>query len=718
MKKNLLFLVINLIFLSSNIIAQEKLLSINDATIGLYRNLAPKNLHGIQWRGSTEFYTYYQGNSLLQNSAIIKNEVSIADLEDINSKLASANIDKLNSFPYYSYKWINDNIITFQSGKHYILYNITNSSIEKTFSLNKNAANIKLSPNHKIIAFTTENNLFLSFGEEILAVTEDKNKDIINGDGYVHRQEFGITEGIFWSPKGNYIAFYRKDETMVTDYPLLKINETPATAELIKYPMAGMKSEEVTLGVYNINAKTTVFMKTGEPKEQYLTAISWSPEEKSMYIGILNRGQNHLKLNRYNAQTGDFDKTLFEEKSSKYVEPENPMFFLPNNNNKFLWFSERDGYNHLYLYNISGKLEAQITKGNWIVTDFLGFDKSNKNVFIKSTKYSPLESHLYSVDIAKKKLVQLTKIGGTHSITANLSKGYFIDNYSNINTPRTINVINAKSKVLKNILVAENTLSKYDMPEMTMSTIKSADGKTELHYRLIKPINFDAEKKYPAIIYVYGGPHVQLVKNKWLGGARLWEYFMAQNGYVMLTVDNRGSANRGFEFESIIHRQVGQNEMADQMEGIKLLENLGFVDMDKIGVHGWSFGGFMTTSLMLNHADVFKIGVAGGPVMDWKFYEIMYGERYMDTPQENPEGYELTSCINKTDQLKGKLFLIHGLVDPVVVPQNSLVFQNECVKTMKFPQLYFYGNHEHNVRGMDRVHLMQMISEYFFENLK
>jgi dipeptidyl-peptidase-4 len=248
---------------------------------------------------------------------------------------------------------------------------------------------------------------------------------------------------------------------------------------------------------------------------------------------------------------------------------------------------------------------------------------------------------------------------------------------------------------------------------MSISTIKAADGVTDLYYRLIKPNNFDPKKKYPAIIYVYGGPHAQLVNNRWLGGARMWQYYMAQKGYVMLTVDNRGSANRGLKFENVIHRQLGVNESADQMKGVELLKNLGYVDSERIGVHGWSFGGFLTTSLMLKKTDVFKVGVAGGPVIDWKYYEVMYGERYMDTPLENPKGYRESNLKNYVPNLKGKLLIIHGASDNTVVWQNSLSFVHECVKQDVLLDYFVYPRHEHNVRGIDRVHLMRKITQYF-----
>ncbi|MEA3316418.1 MAG: DPP IV N-terminal domain-containing protein, partial [Bacteroidota bacterium] len=543
-------------------------------------------------------------------------------------------------------------------------------------------------------------------------ITKDKNPEIVNGQE-VHRREFGIEKGIFWSPKGNALAFYRKDESMVTDYPLVDISTRIATLKNIKYPMAGMKSHEVTLGVYNINTKETVFLNTGEPKEQYLTNIVWSPDEQSVFIAVLNREQNHMQLKEYDATTGEFVKILFEEKNDKYIEPEHSMVFLESDSDKFIWQSRNGGFNHVYLYNTDGDLIKQITEGNFEVSSVIGFNKNDKDLFYVSTEESAIERHIYKVNLKTGKKTKLTDISGSHNAKFNTSYKYFIDSYSSTEIPKKIDIVSVNGKVEQNILTSKNPLKEYNIGEMSISTIKAADGVTDLYYRLIKPTNFDPNKKYPAIIYVYGGPHAQLVENRWLGGARMWQYYMAQKGYVMLTVDNRGSANRGLEFENVIHRQLGVNEIADQMKGVELLNSLGYVDSERIGVHGWSFGGFLTTSLMLKKADTFKVGVAGGPVIDWKYYEIMYGERYMDTPQENPEGYKENNLKNYVSNLKGKLLIVHGAIDNTVVWQNSLSFVRECVKQDVLLDYFVYPRHEHNVRGMNRVHLMKKVTQYF-----
>ncbi len=410
-------------------------------------------------------------------------------------------------------------------------------------------------------------------------------------------------------------------------------------------------------------------------------------------------------------------KTLFEEKHPKYVEPENELIFISPSSNQFIYQSEKDGFNHLYLYDTNGKFIKQLTKGKWAVLNVLGFDKKRENIYYTSTQVSATEVHAYQVNIKSGKITALTSEKGVHSVKISANGQFIFDQYSNLETPNIAQIIAPSSGKKTILLSAANPYKEYNMPKAELFTIKSADNTTDLHTRIIKPTNFDANKKYPVIIYVYGGPHAQLVTNSWLGGARLWEYYMAQKGYIVFTVDNRGSANRGLEFENVIHRQLGQAEMADQMKGVEYLKSLPYVDQERIGVHGWSFGGFMTISLLLNYPDVFKAGIAGGPVCDWKYYEIMYGERYMDMPEENPDGYALTNVINKAEKLKSKLLIIHGAQDDVVVMQHSMEFINACIKKSIPVDYFLYPDHKHNVMGKDRIHLMQKITQYFDDYL-
>jgi len=715
MNKHFLFLLVVGFVLSQNTFAQTKQLTIDDAVIGQYTNLQVKYLDMVRWRGNTDNFTYVESRlNLAQEGAKSAQKQTILKGEDLNAALEKEKLEKLMGFP--NYEWKNDNAIQFQNKDHFIRYNLKSKKIELKIKYDENAENITFCNDKNILAYTIDNNLFVADQAGVKQVTKDTEKGIVNGQT-VHRNEFGIDGGIFWSPKGSLLAFYRMDEAMVTDYPLVDVTARVAELKNIKYPMAGMKSHEVTVGIYNIANGKTTFLKTGEQKEQYLTNVAWSPDEKYVFIAVLNRGQNLMKFSQYDAVTGEFVKTLFEEKNDRYVEPLIPMAFLPSNTNQFVWQSQRDGYNHLYLYDISGKLIKQITKGEWIVKEVIGFDKTVENIYFKATKETPIETHIYKVNIASAQITKLTLDAGVHNCRISGNGNYFIDFYSSSKVPKNYEMITTNGKLVRTILSAENPMKDYKLGEMRTFTIKAGDGKTDLYCRLIKPVDFDPNKKYPAVIYVYGGPHAQMTENAWLSGG-LWNYYMAQKGYVMLTIDNRGSANRGFEFESIIHRNIGVAEMEDQMKGVDYLKGLGFVDMNRLGVHGWSYGGFITTSLMTKHNEAFKVGVAGGPVIDWKYYEVMYGERYMDTPDENPEGYKKASLLNSAKDLKGKLLIIQGYLDNTVVPQHGLMFVKECVKNKVQVDYFIYPKAEHNVVGYDRIHLMQKVTQYFDDYLK
>ena len=706
----------------------QKNLTIEEATFGQYRNFAVENIVAPQWRKDTKMVTYLDNSysKLLSKSEegnwaettlLTKDELQNA----LKSKFSSDEF-QLRMFPY-SYSWIDKNTLEFEvagkNSKYLIQFDVAKKEVKNGFAFSSEGRNQTISADGKNTAWLDDNNIKITTTSGTTAVTSDENKGIVNGSDYTHRQEFGIDRGMWWSPKSDKLAFYKKDETMVADYPLIDFGARIATTKNIKYPMAGEKSEEVTLVIYDLNSKKSLTLQTGEPKEQFLTCITWEPSGKFVYVGVLNREQNHLKLNKYDALTGALVKTLFEEKASTYVEPLHDLTFLPNSSSEFLYRSEKDGFEQFYLYNTDGKLVRKLGFKDVVVTSLLDFDKDGKNLFYIGTTNNGLDRQFFKVELKSGKTTQLTTISGFHNGSISSDGTLLFDQYSNVTTPNDINIVNLKSNKSTSLVKATNPyLGKTNLPKMELVTITSADGKTPLNGRLIYPANFDANKKYPVMVYVYGGPHAQLVTNKFLGGATLFDYFMAQNEYVVFTVDNRGSDARGRDFEHVIHRNLGVNEMADQMKGIDFLKSKSFVDQEKIGVYGWSFGGFMTTSLMLNHNDVFKVGVAGGPVIDWSYYEIMYGERYMDMPKENQAGYDNNNLTKKANQLKGKLLMIHGAQDPVVVQQNSMEFIEACIKAGKQVDYFLYPTHEHNVGGKDRVHLNQKIADYFNLHLK
>ena len=582
-------------------------------------------------------------------------------------------------------------------------------------------------------AYVCNNNLYVITPEgKKLQVSKDGSRNLVYGQS-VHRDEFGIRKGTFWSPDGAKLAFYKMDQSMVTDYPQVDI--TPicadnnkdsagvsriAKVEPDKYPMAGETSHKVYVGVYDVNNNSTVYLKTADPTDRYFTNISWSPDEKTIYIFELNRDQNHMQLISYDAASGEKKDLIFEERNEKYVEPQHPLVFLPWDNSKFLFQSRRDGYNHFYIYSLTDKKTTQLTKGKFEVMEFLGFNSADKSIVYTSNEANPIQENVYAVSETNLKRTALDDGEGVHNAELSASGKFVFDRGASPRLARYICVTNTSNAVRTELETIEKHPweEEFNMPQISSGTIKAADGKTDLYYRLVKPVNFDSSKKYPAVVYVYGGPHAHNIYGNHFYGLRGWEVYMAQKGYVIFVLDNRGSENRGFDFESVTFRHLGDEEMKDQIKGVEFLKSLPYIDGEKLGVHGWSFGGFMTTNLMCTYPDVFKVGVAGGPVIDWKYYEVMYGERYMDTPQTNPEGYKGSNLLLKAKNLKGRLQIINGYNDPTCVPQHSFAFLRACEDAGVQVDYFTYPNQGHNMMGRDMIHLHERITRYFTDFLK
>ncbi len=691
-----------------------------DAMVKNRTTLAPENFKQLQFIFGTDDYVYLKKmndeDTWMKGNFKDKDEAVFLTLSQINEKLKTSGFGDLKSMPAIQFNTRSDWVLKSKGSK--ISLNPVSGQVKvivpESLVTKENAEESSAG----FIAYLDNYNLFVAKGNaENKQVTTDGSKDIVYASS-VHRDEFGISKGIFWSNSGKLLAFYRMDQSIVTDYPIIDWSQRPAKNENIKYPMAGDKSHHVTVGVYNAETKSLIYLKTGEPAEQYLTNIAWRTDDKFVYIAVLNRGQNHMMLNQYDATTGNFVKTLFEEKDDKYVEPLVPMLFLKNDPGHFIWQSNRDGWNHLYMYDLNGDLVKQLTKGNWEVTEVKGFDTSGENLFYVSTEESAITKNLYKYNFKTDKSTRITQLLQVHNTQVNTGGAYALDNFNSPINPRTIQLIETKTGKTKILLQAANPLADYSVGKLSIFTIKNNYG-DNLYCRLFKPINFDSTKKYPVIVYWYGGPHAQMITNGWNGGAGdYWFQYMAERGYLVFTLDPRGSGNRGKSFEQSIFRHAGDPQMEDMMNGVSYLTALPFVDKDHMGLFGWSYGGFMTTDFVLNHPGIFKAAVAGGPVMNWQYYEIMYGERYMDTPLENPEGYSATNLIKKAGNLKDKLLLIHGIQDPVVVQQNSIDFVKECVDKGVQVDYMIYPGHEHNVLGKDRIHLYQKVTDYFMQYLK
>lgn len=739
---------------------EKKTFTLNDVIPGgdNYFNLVPKSMPGLQWWGDICVRTDIENIKKIDTKS--GKESILVTLEEVNEALKNGempykltgHIKPLRTLMAASLPWGDRNVITFTQyddrtpgQKYMIWYDFSKKKIVNLFNLQgEGPTNFDFCKENGYMAYTIGNDLYVAHEGDFSSMVNPKvtgnqqqEKDVVYGQA-VHRNEFGIMKGTFWSPKGTYLAFYRMDQSMVTDYP--QVNTTARIAELVpdKYPMAGMTSHKVTVGIYNVKDGKTIYLQAGDPTDRYFTNISWGPDEKSVFVIELNRDQNHAQLVQYDAVSGQKIGVLYEEKHTRYVEPQHPLIFLPWDDSQFIYQTQRDGFNHLYLMDTKTKLKGEwktgkdsedqyceylkaipLTEGNWLVQDVLGFNTSRKEIIIASTEISPLQTNIFSLNVKNGKRTLIGMEDGTHQAKLSASGTYLIDYFTSNNVPREISILPTTGKKGTTLFTATDPLKEnYNLPEITVGTIKAADGETDLYYRLIKPVNFDPNKKYPAIIYVYGGPHAQMIHNTRFYDARGWDLYMAQQGYVMLTVDNRGSDNRGIKFENCTFRHLGTEEMKDQVQGAKFLQSLPYVDADKIGVHGWSFGGFMTTNLMLTYPDIFKVGVAGGPVIDWQFYEVMYGERYMDTPQANLEGYKESNLRLKAGNLKGRLEVIIGGMDPTCVPQHSISFLRACIDAGTHPDFFIYPEDGHNMMGRDRVHLHEHITRYFLDHLK
>ena len=706
------------LIISVSMSAQDKLFTLEDLNFGgkNYANLRPQNMW-LTWWGEKLIQTDVEECYTIDTRTGKKS--LLFTLEDIN-KMAGSNDDSyvrhlMNArFPYPDKP-----IVALGNRKAFILLDFETKNIVWQDSISGQEANDWNSVS-RATAYVEDNQLYVVDGEgKKHQLSADGSRDIVYGQS-VHRNEFGIRKGTFWSPKGNRLAFYRMDQSMVTDYPQVDIFPRSASYEPDKYPMAGMTSHKVTVGVYDVKADKTIYLQAGDPTDRYFTNIAWSPDEKTIYMFELNRKQNDCRLVSYDAESGEKIAELYHETSDKYVEPQNPIQFLPWDETKFIMQSQKDGYNHLYLFDVSGKELKQITSGKWVVLNVVGFNTKTKSILILSNETHPMNSNLYTVNIKNGKRRLLGKgIGVAQSAQPSTSGQMVALKLSSYNHPRFIDIINTNGmgKVTE-LLDAEDPWKEYQQPIYESGSIKAADGTTDLYFRMVKPHNFDPNKKYPTVVYVYGGPHAHNVDASWHYASRSWETYMAQKGYIVFILDNRGSENRGRDFEQATFHQLGQIEMQDQMTGVEYLKKQPYVDMNRLGVHGWSFGGFMTISLMTNYPDIFKVGVAGGPVIDWKWYEVMYGERYMGTPQGNPDGYAKTSLIDKAKNLKGKLQIITGYNDNTVVPQHCLSFLDACIKAGTQPDFFAYPGEEHNMRGHASVHLHERITQYFEDYLK
>lgn len=690
-------------------------LTLRDAVVNPGRYMGIQRLAGLQWIPERDSVAYIKDNVLVAQGFPGGGTVDLVNLGQLQG--IDPQSPPLERFP--PVQWQNTRTFLVRINGAAYAYDRTNHTAQPALATPADADHAEFAPDHSKLAYTENGNLYVRVAdpEDLLPVTLDATDGLVYGSS-VHRDEYGVHKGTFWSPDGRYLAFYRLDERMVTPYYVEDVDTRPSTFNKFRYPMAGDSSHQVSVGIFNTSDFSTVYIKPSGALDDYRTNISWDASGRYLHVLHLDREARHLRAVRYDARTGEPVATLFEEHAERWLEPQNPLTFLKTAPERFLHLSERDGWQHLYLYTIGRPKPVQLTKGNWVVKSILGFDANEQHVFVEGTgaldptkPTGALEHHVYKVRLANGKVERLTSGTGTHRAQLSSNGAYLLVNWSSATEPGGTHVrATANGQVVATLTSNLPAYAAVQVGSTELLHIRGEQGDV-LNARLTKPAGFDPNKRYPVLVYVYNGPHGQMIHDLPHWGAQPWMLHAAERGYLVFTIDGHGMPNRGRAFEQSIHRRLGELEVKDQLHGVAWLKQQAFVDSTRIGVHGWSYGGHMTTALLLRAPGTFKIGVAGGPVMDWQMYEVMYTERYMDTPETNPEGYAATRLSDRCADLKDPLLIIHGLLDDVVLPEHSYRFLRDCVSKETPVEFFVYPGHAHNVRGKDRLHLMEKVLE-------
>ena len=712
---------INLFFLISSILFGQKELTNNDI---FYSNKFSQDyIYGLKSMKDGTHYT-----TLSMGDTVSIEKFSYDDFKKIETILKSSDIEDLK-FSGYSFdnsenlillETQTEKIYRYSKKSIYYVYDLVSKDLKKIFD--KKISLASFSPNSKYISYVYRNNIYL-FDIETNKSKKITHKGLINkticgGTDWVYEEEFGLVKGYEWSSNSNYIAYYIFDESKVNEFSMdiFKGGLYPSQ-EKFKYPKAGERNSNVQINIYDIQSDINVIADVNKKSETYLPRIKWTNNTNMLFVQRLNRHQNHLELLSVDPSSGK-SKIILEEKDKYYIEIHDNLMFYKDDSG-FLWTSEKDGFNHIYLYQISGKERRQITKGNWEVTNFYGYDDKNKVLYFQSNEESPLERNIYRVNIWGKSKKKLSKKSGTNSASFNSNFSYFINTYSNANLPNAITLNNNTGEVIKKLKNSESllgSLSEYELTSKEFFNFKTEQG-IKLNGWMMKPYNFDESKKYPVLMYVYGGPGSQTVLDSW-DRNYMWYQMLCQQGYIVVSIDNRGTGGRGAKFKKCTYKELGKLETIDQIEGAKYLANLGYTDENRIGIWGWSYGGYMSSLCLLKGNKYFKSAIAVAPVTNWRFYDTIYTERYMQTPQENPNGYDLNSPINHVDSLKGNFLLIHGSADDNVHVQNTYEMVDALIKSNKQFDLFIYPDKNHGIYGgTTRLHLFTKITDFINKKL-
>lgn len=703
--------------------AQEgkRMITLNDVTSYHFFSKLPR---GVQWLPNGQEFSYLKMNKetrstefRLYNAKKKREKVLLtsSDLTYIGGEGDTITVGM------WRYQWLpEENGLIFIDKGDVWYYSLSKKHLKRLTDTEETEEMVDVSPDGKYVSYVRENNLYvmtISGGREI-QLTSDGSDVILNGKlDWVYQEELvgrGNYRGYFWSPNSDRIAYLRFDQSPVPEYPLVDWAPYHPEVEMMHYPKAGDPNAVVKLGVVSIEHPETVWMDTGENTDVYFPRVFWTPSGKQVAFMRLDRHQQKLDFLFADPATGKTHLVLHEE-DPYWINIEDFVYFFKNKE-WFLWGSERSGYNHLYLYDYRGNLIRQLTSGNWQVTQLAGEDEKDGWIYFTATKKSILERQLYRVKINGQGLKQISEEEGSHSVRMAPGGNFYLDYYGSATIPMEVSLHRNNGKRLTYLLEDKKGLHEYDITEPEYFTFTGDNG-IEYYATMIKPLNFDPKKKYPVLIYVYGGPHAQVVR-KGFSGHTLWHQMLAEQGYLIFSMDNRGAYGRGHGWETPIYKQMGKLELEDQLRGVAYLKSLPYVDEDRIGIWGWSYGGYMTL-YALTHSDVFRTGISVAPVTHWRFYDTIYTERYMGLPRENEAGYRDSAPLNMADSLSGQLLLIHGTGDDNVHMQNSIQMVDKLVDAGKQFQVMFYPKQRHGISGnADRQHLYRLMKDFLDTHLK
>jgi dipeptidyl-peptidase-4 len=711
-----------LVVITICIYPQNKILTTED----LFEStqFVPEIIKNIQWLPDESAFTY------TENSDIYKYDIKSGS-KVLLLKGSELLVNELE-FKINNYKWTEDakylliegpvkTIWRHSSQAPYILYNVQTKMITPLSNGDQNLRNVKLSPDGTKVGFVRNHNLFVTdlLGGKETAITDDGNENILYGEfDWVYEEEFSISDGWQWSPDGKRIAFWRFDQTHVKEFYLIDEMTNYNKISTLKYPKTGERNSIIKIGVAEIETSKLNWMNLGNDDDIYIPRIYWTNSSSKLAIIKLNRLQNHLELIISDTEMGT-GQTIIEEKDSCWVEADDNSTIFLKNKNEIVWVSERSGYRHAYIYDYEGNLIKQITSGSWEMTSLLGVDENNGLLFFDGKKDSPIEQHIYRINLDGSSLKKLSDEHGWHTANFSPDYKYFINEFSNVQIPSRTYLKMSDGTLLATL--KQNDLpafKEYNMVYPEFSAIKTADG-VDLNCFIMKPADFDMEKKYPVIVYGYGGPGSQHVINKWTGNRQLWHQVLTENGFIIFCVDNRGTGGRGKYFKNLAYGDLGNWSVRDQVEGAKYLQSLSYVDKDKIGFWGWSGGGYLCLMLMTRATEYFKVGIAVAPVCDFRNYDAIWSERYLGLLDKNPEWYDRSAPLSYASQLNGKLLIVHGTGDDNVHYQNTMQMVRAFQLSKKPFDLMLYPNKNHGLAGETaRQHLHEKMTDYFIENLK